>query len=155
MKGKPMRRDCPRDHTPLKPEQRKRGLSNVTIDACSECDGIFLDVGEIRKLTGNRDLNALLTKYLGIDTGSQLVCPSCGGLMDDEKAGDVILDVCISCKGVWLDTGELKKLAESKEDFSKLSPEKWAEVYDEMIMKKRASAGKGLLGGLFGPLRRR
>jgi hypothetical protein len=139
----------------LKQEQRKRGLSNVTIDACPKCAGIFLDIGEIKKLTGNRDLNALLTKYLGIDTGSQLVCPSCGGLMDDEKAGDVIVDVCISCKGVWLDAGELEKLAESKEDFSKLSPEKWAEVYDEMLMKKRQGAGRGLLGGLFGPLRRR
>src|SRR5205807_4688683 len=61
-------------------------------------------------LTGSPSLNKLLTKYLGLDSDSQLVCPNCGGLMDGEDAGDVRVDVCLDCFGVWLDAGELERL---------------------------------------------
>jgi len=40
-------------------------------------------------------------------------CPKCGQRLSAEKCGSVEIDVCPSCKGVWLDKGELGTLIES------------------------------------------
>src|SRR5439155_1266495 len=83
------------------------------------------DKEEIRKLTGDWSLNKLLTKYVGLDSDSQLVCPNCGGLMEIEDAGNVRVDACLDCKGVWLDAGELERLAAmDPAEFRTLTPEK-------------------------------
>jgi uncharacterized protein len=34
-------------------------------------------------------------------------CPKCGQKLTSETCGSVEIDVCPSCKGVWLDMGEL------------------------------------------------
>ena len=68
-----MQRDCPRCWQPLAAEKQKRGLWNVTVDLCSGCGGLFLDRGELLRLTGNRPLHHLTTKHLGIDSDSQLL----------------------------------------------------------------------------------
>lgn len=40
-------------------------------------------------------------------------CPKCGQKLSPEKCGAVEIDVCPSCKGVWLDQGELGTIVES------------------------------------------
>ena len=40
-------------------------------------------------------------------------CPKCGQNLSMEKCGSVEMDVCPSCKGVWLDAGELGTIVES------------------------------------------
>ena len=40
-------------------------------------------------------------------------CPKCGQKLSTEKCGSVEIDVCPSCKGVWLDAGELGSIVES------------------------------------------
>ena len=40
-------------------------------------------------------------------------CPKCGQKLSPEKCGAVEMDVCPSCKGVWLDKGELGTIVES------------------------------------------
>ena len=40
-------------------------------------------------------------------------CPKCGQKLSAEKCGSVELDVCPSCKGVWLDMGELGTIVEN------------------------------------------
>ena len=40
-------------------------------------------------------------------------CPKCGQKLSPEKCGLVEIDVCPSCKGVWLDAGELGTIVES------------------------------------------
>ena len=39
-----------------------------------------------------------------------LVCPNCQAGMQEINRNDVQIDVCTSCRGVWLDRGELEKL---------------------------------------------
>jgi Zn-finger nucleic acid-binding protein len=39
-------------------------------------------------------------------------CPKCGQKLSPEKCGSVEIDVCPSCKGVWLDKGELGTIVE-------------------------------------------
>jgi Zn-finger nucleic acid-binding protein len=40
-------------------------------------------------------------------------CPKCGQELATEACGTVEIDVCPSCKGVWLDMGELGAIVES------------------------------------------
>jgi uncharacterized protein len=44
-------------------------------------------------------------------------CPKCGQELATEKCGSVEMDVCPSCKGVWLDAGELGTIVESTGSF--------------------------------------
>jgi Zn-finger nucleic acid-binding protein len=39
-------------------------------------------------------------------------CPKCGQQLATETCGTVEIDVCPSCKGVWLDMGELGTIVE-------------------------------------------
>jgi len=38
-------------------------------------------------------------------------CPRCGVKMEKLKKDSVILDICNKCGGMWLDKGEITKLA--------------------------------------------
>lgn len=40
-------------------------------------------------------------------------CPKCGHSLVMEKYGDVEIDVCPSCKGIWLDANELETILAS------------------------------------------
>ena len=40
-------------------------------------------------------------------------CPKCGQKLDPEICGTLEIDVCPSCKGVWLDMGELGAIVET------------------------------------------
>ena len=40
-------------------------------------------------------------------------CPKCGQRLATETCGEVEIDVCPSCKGVWLDMGELGTIVET------------------------------------------
>jgi|LNFM01.1.fsa_nt_gb Zn-finger nucleic acid-binding protein len=42
---------------------------------------------------------------------SVLICPVCQGAMKEINKSGVLIDTCTQCRGVWLDRGELEKLA--------------------------------------------
>lgn len=141
-----MKRDCPRCFSRLNSQVLKKGMWSIEIDECKDCSGIYLDKGELMSLTGNRPLHHLTTKHLGIDSGSELLCPGCGSLMDDEHPGGVEIDVCLQCNGVWLDKKELDLLREiDSSTLESLSPEKLAELYDA----DQAVSSSGLFSWLF------
>lgn len=146
----PMELRCPRDKTPLEEREHEIPGLNVFADHCPKCEGVFLDEDELKRLTGKRNVNQLITEYLGIDVGGDLVCPSCGGLMDDERfkgvEGEITIDVCTACHGVWLDKGELEAIAKlDDKSFDKLSEEKRAEVFDQDMAERRAGRGRNVL----------
>jgi len=39
-----------------------------------------------------------------------LLCPNCNASMQNVKRSGIEIDMCPSCRGVWLDRGELEKL---------------------------------------------
>lgn len=145
MSARLMRRDCPRCRVPLEEQEHEIPGFNVKADHCPKCAGVFLDENELKRLTGHRNVNQLVTEYLGVDAGSDLLCPSCGGLMDDEHfhgVEKVVIDVCLTCHGVWLDAGELEAIAAlDDKSFDKLSMEKRAEVFDQDLARKRSQRG--------------
>ena len=42
---------------------------------------------------------------------TDLKCPRCDKVMRKIKKADVVIDVCDTCHGMWLDEGEIDKLA--------------------------------------------
>ncbi len=44
-------------------------------------------------------------------------CPKCGQRLATEECDSVQIDVCPSCKGVWLDAGELGTIVEKRGSF--------------------------------------
>ena len=102
--------DCPKCQVRMREMDAEVPGKKVMMDACPSCNGIWLDRGELRKVLGDRKLADYLTKDIGTRTESPLVCPRCGGLMDYEHAEEVEVDVCLDCRGVWLDAGELAEL---------------------------------------------
>lgn len=110
--------ECPRCWVKMAKQEVKRIGPNIIIDVCPKCNGIWLDKGELKKLLKDKKLSDYLTKDIGTKSDSEIVCPKCGGLMDIEKTGDIEVDVCLDCHGVWLDQGELEDLkVKSKEGY--------------------------------------
>ena len=146
-------RECPRDWTVLSKEMRNSFLRKIEVDVCPKCGGLFLDKKEVQELTGSHALHELLTKYLGLDASSQLVCPNCGGLMEIMDAGHVRVDVCLDCKGVWLDAGELERLAATdRTKFRHLTQEEMDEYLKAKEIRRKDSLNP--IRNLFGGLRR-
>ena len=50
--------------------------------------------------------------------GKELKCPRCGTTLFEFEKEDVEIDRCPNCLGIWLDKGELDKLAEKDKKFS-------------------------------------
>ena len=48
-----------------------------------------------------------------------LTCPRCNVKMEKLKKNDVIIDICKKCNGMWLDDGEIQRLAEMSKDYKK------------------------------------
>jgi uncharacterized protein len=44
-------------------------------------------------------------------------CPKCGQKLATEHHGPVEIDLCPSCRGLWLDTNELETILASERDF--------------------------------------
>lgn len=130
--------DCPRCWVEAERIEVKVLGPNIEIDECPRCHGIWLDPGELKKLLKDRKMTDYLTKEIGTQSKSQLVCPRCGGLMDIESAEDVEIDVCLTCRGVWLDAGELEDLkSKSQEGFKGDELEKAEEKWEERVKKDR------------------
>jgi Zn-finger nucleic acid-binding protein len=144
--------ECPQCWVTLRQKEVEVFGPNVIIDLCPKCGGIWLDQGELNKLLRDRKLSNYLTKHIGTQSKSKLVCPRCGWLMDIETAEDVAVDVCLKCGGVWLDCGELEKLKGiSKAGFEADELAKAEERWEDLMQKDRES----VLLGLFSRLSRR
>lgn len=132
--------ECPRCFTKTIRKEVKVFGPNIEIDICPKCNGIWLDSGELGKMIKDKKITDYLTKDIGTKTESKLVCPRCGGLMDIEKADDIEVDVCLTCRGVWLDEGELEDLkSKSKIGFKGDELEKYMEKWEDMFAKNRKS----------------
>ncbi len=92
----------------------KATISDVEVDLCPSCGGLWLDAGELERL-GRGDASALteLRQALGGSESpepaseTESPCPACSAELHQTKVASVTVDFCPSCKGVFLDKGEL------------------------------------------------
>jgi Zn-finger nucleic acid-binding protein len=86
---------------------------------CRDCNGMFVamdDLGPlVSSLRTHRDRPATFIAPRGDrDTARQLQCPRCTSALDCHLyggGGNVNVDSCETCESVWLDSGELRKIA--------------------------------------------
>ncbi|WP_291860814.1 zf-TFIIB domain-containing protein [Marinilabilia sp.] len=109
--------DCPRCRTTLTAEPLNENELSFEIDKCHNCGGIWFDSGELAKIDKIIEPTMLEIRKIPNKTEQlkPLYCPSCSNhprLKKAEHPRDkkVIVDYCPTCKGIWLDKGELEAI---------------------------------------------
>jgi Zn-finger nucleic acid-binding protein len=109
--------DCPRCEIELVTEVKEEMNQSLEYHSCSLCEGIWISKPVLNFL--ERIKEPVAFEVLNIDSKiDQLIgldCPSCGEDQLMKKAEHprderVIMDVCESCEGIWLDKGELRAI---------------------------------------------
>lgn len=96
---------CPRDRSQMVKVTR----GEVVLDECGQCKGLWFDHKELRTVAHDGELEkraAHLGKYA---QQSPFGCPRCGGACYQSWVGEVQVDTCAACHGVWLDAHELEE----------------------------------------------
>ena len=107
--------NCPKCENIMEPVEFG---TDISVMRCTGCQGIFSNTETLQKMRDQWLADTVL------DTGSaaegakhnvleDIPCPSCNTIMhrvEDMDQVHVILDVCPSCDGVFLDAGELTDL---------------------------------------------
>jgi Zn-finger nucleic acid-binding protein len=89
-------------------------IEGVHIDFCSTCKGIWFDQGELAFYTETPVDIPKLEEAIAAGRDAGLECPKCQGRHLVEvsyiKGQPLLLDVCASCHGVFVDRGELPQI---------------------------------------------
>ncbi len=116
-------------------------LSEVEIDFCTGCDGIWLDSGELELLLEDVEEREKLLSTLTTDAAypeKPYHCPICNKKMEKVHVGeneDVLIDRCVKGHGLWFDKGELKAVLELGAD----EENKVLDLLKEMFENKLSS----------------
>ncbi|GAK52473.1 hypothetical protein U14_03724 [Candidatus Moduliflexus flocculans] len=126
-----MSRTCPVCHIPLLQQHIQ---SHIVLDVCPQCRGIWFDQGELQQTYSAEKLPQSLTGAISerrsprtcsrcharlpllgdrcpsCGATALLECPSCLKTMRQRELQNIVVDVCDTCQGVWLDGGELQTL---------------------------------------------
>jgi Zn-finger nucleic acid-binding protein len=95
-------------------EMRQKTYKGIEIDRCTQCKGIFLDKGELESLQDQKlgtvvDICAYSKKNEAMDEVAA-TCHRCGTrMMALRGAGDIRIDWCDQCEGIFFDKGELAR----------------------------------------------
>jgi hypothetical protein len=113
---------CPLDGTTMSCTTYE---ADIEVDICPKCGGFWLDHGELEniqhtvekdysnELARMPDMIGAATRTLKQKSAPLVNCPVCDKKMARREHGycsQIMVDVCPSCKGVWLDKGELQAL---------------------------------------------
>lgn len=85
-------------------------VNGITVDCCAACYSIWLDSGELLRLTGNAsDIPGMRLHH----RTSRLSCPKCGELMTEYqfcRGENLMVDSCPANHGVYLQDGEFERV---------------------------------------------
>ena len=113
---------CPVDENVLETQIYE---SDIEVDVCPSCNGMWLDKGELEKIEEVREHDYTeelkrMPDYVGRayemarqKGRAELCCPKCGDEMEKREycyCSQIIIDVCIHGHGIWLDNGEIRAL---------------------------------------------
>jgi len=102
---------CPIDNIKLTDNEDK-----VAFHFCEKCHGMFFTRDELLKClqAGDVQPQTNVAPETGYDVTQMVVkrhCPACTSTtMVDKILDDIAIDICPSCKGIWLDANELQKI---------------------------------------------
>ena len=105
--------------------------SNIELDYCPGCHGVWFDSGELELLldtagleSNDRFLNGVKHSPEVTTSEKKIRCPVCRRKMKKvhiDEAKNIIVDTCNSGHGIWFDGGEVNSLVKALAD---KSPEK-------------------------------
>jgi Zn-finger nucleic acid-binding protein len=84
----------------------KHFSEKVEIDICKRCGGSWYDKDEMAVHIDDVHVRTRLANFPEVGADSTVTCPRCGGKMKLRHEGEVEVDFCVECRGVWLDLGE-------------------------------------------------
>ena len=105
-------RNCPKCKIPM----GQNWLYRQEIERCPQCNGIFLDEGELgdivrlMRIYRSVGLNEPEAETLDDAERKPYSCPADDNILTREDYGGLPVDTCDTCRGVWLDDGELVSL---------------------------------------------
>jgi uncharacterized protein len=109
--------NCPRCKTLLTAKTVLDNRYFVNLDFCSSCGGIWFDAGELERLEKTIEPTFFEIRKIpdAIEQQMRLNCPVCDDhhmleKMTHPRDHKVVMDYCPTCKGVWLDTGEIEAI---------------------------------------------
>ena len=92
-------------------------LAEVEIDYCQNCEGIWLDKGEMEMLLGDGEKSrGLIESFKKVEKSEEKErqCPICDKKMEKIDVGEgeavLMIDRCVKGDGLWFDKGELKEI---------------------------------------------
>jgi len=92
-------------------------LDEVEVDFCLDCNGIWLDSGELELLLEDEQKAAeLLRSFQAAEAGDEQIrkCPICLKKMQKVQIGQanksLLIDRCAKGHGLWFDKGELQNV---------------------------------------------
>lgn len=142
--------ECPRC---VNSNLSKEIYEGVHIDRCSNCDGAWLDEGEIAMIIAKREKIVPLDKqdktFLGVpekELETKIACPHCSRLMKTFNYGvnsGIILDSCPDSKGLWFDKDELEKVQSYREFWEKEAVsrgDKWESLIKSEDLKESSKS---------------
>ncbi len=125
--AKPSGKECPECRLGMK-EMKYTGSSELMIDYCESCGGVWFDGGELSELKSISekldDVKLRISREVwnlrfSLHKRSALNCPKCRAktLHTFNTSEGVVVDLCDKCRGMWMDKGETARSAELENDF--------------------------------------
>ena len=94
--------------------------NRIELDYCTDCQGVWLDSGELELLLESMSLEStdlflgnILNSIEANSSEKKRRCPICGRKMNKTTIGqepEVLIDVCPQGDGLWFDGGEVGQL---------------------------------------------
>jgi len=94
---------------------RQRTVSSFHVEECPRCDGLWFDDQVPEKLVCSVASPQFFFEPVAFEADretpeGELKCPRCQVTMDVFEVRGVPVDVCMNCRGLWLDRHELRKI---------------------------------------------
>ena len=86
----------------------------LEVDSCPECFGLWFDREELKLFVQTPTLARRLQDGHAAPTRvprvGQRRCPNCSeAVLAESTLGEIFVDVCPRCRGIWLDAGEFEQ----------------------------------------------
>ena len=90
-----------------------QSFDGIVVDRCPRCQGTWYDGGELEQVLGDT-FNYKAFMQTMSSRLSEYTCPCCKmsmrGLVFKFQKGELVIDHCMTCRGFWLDSGELESV---------------------------------------------
>jgi Zn-finger nucleic acid-binding protein len=145
---------CPACGTPME----EMSVDNIKLDVCTRgCGGVWFDRFELQRVdeshesAGERLLDLETEPNVVVDHTKKRKCPRCKDVVLMRHyfsvKKEIEVDECPSCAGVWVDSGELRKIRNqfaTEAERDKAAQEYFADVFGNEMQMMKEEGGERL-----------